>query len=95
MSQQLHDCTQLLDRMHVLAQFLAGTPRAEKYIFHLFAMRIQLMRQFRYGQDWSLNIRFTITPEYLNAAQHDIEELYRVMNDPGKISSIQLKSIPL
>ncbi|KAL4941713.1 hypothetical protein BDV06DRAFT_176709 [Aspergillus oleicola] len=79
MSQQLRDCTDYLGRMDALVQFISKIPGHEKNVRSLLGMRIQLMRQFKPGPDWTLNDHVTITPEYLTGTTTYIKKLFHHM----------------
>ncbi|PYH41475.1 uncharacterized protein BP01DRAFT_305629 [Aspergillus saccharolyticus JOP 1030-1] len=79
MSQQLRDSTDYLGRMDALVQFIAKIPGQERNVRSLLAMRIQLMRQFKSGSDWTLTDQFTITPEYLAGTTNYIKKLFHHM----------------
>ncbi|KAL4880118.1 hypothetical protein BJY04DRAFT_192519 [Aspergillus karnatakaensis] len=79
MNQQLRDCTDYLGRMDALVQFMAKIPGHEKNVRSLLQMRIQLMRQFKPGPDWTLNEQFSISPEYLTGATNYIKKLFHHM----------------
>ncbi|RAL09936.1 uncharacterized protein BO97DRAFT_150839 [Aspergillus homomorphus CBS 101889] len=79
MSQQLRDSTDYLGRMDALVQFFAKIPGQDKNFRSLLAMRIQLMRQFKPGSDWTLTDQYTITPEYLAATTNYIKKLFHHM----------------
>ncbi|GFG18647.1 hypothetical protein IFM5058_09214 [Aspergillus udagawae] len=79
MTQQLRECTDMLGRMDTLAQWFSKIPGQEKNVRSLLAMRIQLMRQFKPGPDWTINDQFTIAPEYLTGTINYIRKLFHAM----------------
>ncbi|KAF4218659.1 hypothetical protein CNMCM8980_007650 [Aspergillus fumigatiaffinis] len=79
MTQQLRECTDMLGRMDTLAQWFSKIPGQEKNVRSLLAMRIQLMRQFKPGPDWTINDQFTIAPEYLSGTINYIRKLFHAM----------------
>ncbi|KAL4792411.1 hypothetical protein BDV19DRAFT_251406 [Aspergillus venezuelensis] len=79
MNQQLRDCTDYLGRMDALVQFINKIPGHEKNVRSLLGMRIQLMRQYKPGPDWTLNDHVTITPEYLRGTTNYIKKLFHHM----------------
>ncbi|PIG79369.1 hypothetical protein AARAC_010947 [Aspergillus arachidicola] len=79
MSQQLRECTDMLGRMDTLVQWFSKIPNQEKNVKSLLAMRIQLMRQFKSGPDWTINDHFTVSPEYLTMTTNYVKKLFQAM----------------
>ncbi|KAE8376557.1 hypothetical protein BDV26DRAFT_282555 [Aspergillus bertholletiae] len=79
MSQQLREFTDMLGRMDTLIQWFSKMPTQEKNVRSLLAMRIQVMRQFKPGPDWTINDHFTITPEYLTMTTNYVKKLFHTM----------------
>ncbi|OGM43038.1 hypothetical protein ABOM_009289 [Aspergillus bombycis] len=79
MSQQLRECTDMLGRMDTLVQWFSKIPNQEKNVKSLLAMRIQLMRQFKPGPDWTINDHFTVSPEYLTMTTNYVKKLFQAM----------------
>ncbi|KAE8144407.1 hypothetical protein BDV25DRAFT_95931 [Aspergillus avenaceus] len=79
MSHQLRESTDMLSRLDTLVQWFFKIPNQDKSVRTLCAMRIQMMRQFKPGPDWTLNDHYTITPDSLLMSINYIKKLFQAM----------------